>query len=215
MQLSNPSSKGYGKNILQIMAYGSEISFDVRHSTGSNEDKNIQIKEMLEKNRWYDYVFNARFCTKDDAKNGCDGFVKVWERKSGKEPIYSATGPNTVSDNLDFKFNLYKYNWHCTPDGPGYKGKENDARIDFNWCQNTTNGGKPRNPTNDTGTRYMFFDTFLVGDENSSLQEIAPQWFETEPVDPVYPVDPDAPEIPEICKTIQCFISVPIQMQPE
>lgn len=211
MQLSKPSKgASNNKNTMNVHLIKDQLYLQHYHSSGGLSDKVKQVKLNTVKGGWNDILIQARWCRPEDSN--CDGFINVWANGDMENKIYEHKGVNhVIGPVLMPRLNLYKYNHVCQPGGgpnDKYPGPLADARLDFPWCTNQDKNGnwQGRAETVDKGIRSIYVDQIVIGDADSSFEEMVPEWF-----DEVVPPEPEF-KIPQQCidNPNTCFITVPL-----
>jgi hypothetical protein len=146
-----------GKNGINITLRDGKVVTEFEHPDGLDNPTPDEVEWPATIGTWHQVVLNFRMCKTSDA--GCNGFIKLYVN-GNSSPIYSDSGPNTISSTHGAHVNLYKYAWHCT----------GDTRLDYDACMLNPN------ETRDTGPRAIYFDNFNIGNQNSSLMEVMPSW---------------------------------------
>ena len=170
-----------------LSLYGSTLRFGVEglYTSGSTPasptfDTNNNYEWALQKGKWNDVQINFKVCNINEKASGCVPFVKLYVNVDGASSSTPVAQWNNQANTTSVgaiggpKLNVYRYGYNCTIAGPGYSNyPPTSAQSDFNFCK--TNPNSTTNPVSTT----IYFDELLIGDANSSLQEIAPHVFGT------------------------------------
>lgn len=165
-----------GANAINLNEINGSLDIEFRDITDSSGNQLSKEKRTYRwptvKGEWQDMVFHMRLCRKDTPN--CNGFIDFYLNGS-KEPVFSVRGTNTQSDEHKIVLNLYKYSWHC----------KSASSKTYSQCM------ADKNPTRSTANRTVYFDELMVGDSESSIQEVAPYFYGSASSTPSPPAPPE------------------------